>query len=121
MVEFFKLEHYAAVIRREYVENYDSRTQSTVTQAQMKKAVAAHGVKLYVYYNVILTLLKKKKHICSYQCKLHYILHLLYDRYCIIFTCIFMQILIWMRTASELCGLNTAPMVGSTMINMWQH
>lgn len=120
MVEFYKLEHYAAVIRREYVENYDSRTQSAVTQAQMKKAVAAHGGKLYVYYKIIVTLLKKKP-IFAHINVLHFTLLLLYDRYCIIFTCIFMQILIWMMKASELCGLNTAPTVGSTMIIMWQH
>ncbi|XP_035991327.1 uncharacterized protein LOC105917773 isoform X1 [Fundulus heteroclitus] len=46
VVEFFKLEHYVAVIRREYVENYESRTLSAVTQTQMKKAIAFHDFKL---------------------------------------------------------------------------
>ncbi|XP_013880017.1 uncharacterized protein LOC106529207 [Austrofundulus limnaeus] len=45
-VEFFRLEHYVAVIRREYVENYESSTPSTVIQANMKKAVDAHGFSL---------------------------------------------------------------------------
>ncbi|KAM4736056.1 uncharacterized protein FYW61_006353 isoform 2-T2 [Anableps anableps] len=46
VVEFFKLEHYIASVRREYVENYDSRTPSVVTQTQMKKAVASHDFNL---------------------------------------------------------------------------
>ncbi|KAK5614958.1 hypothetical protein CRENBAI_008351 [Crenichthys baileyi] len=46
VVEFFKLEHYVAVIRREYVENYESRTQSAVTKTQMKKAIASHDFNL---------------------------------------------------------------------------
>lgn len=44
VVEFFKLEHYVAAIRREYVGNYESRGPSAVTQTQMKKVVASHGM-----------------------------------------------------------------------------
>lgn len=46
VVELFKLEHYVAVLRREYVEIYESRTPSAVTQTQMKKAVASHDFNL---------------------------------------------------------------------------
>ncbi|KAM6909968.1 sorcin-like [Xenentodon cancila] len=46
VVEFFKLEHYVAVIRREYVESYESRNPPAVTETQMKKAVAAHDFNL---------------------------------------------------------------------------
>ncbi|XP_074509017.1 uncharacterized protein LOC141778565 isoform X2 [Sebastes fasciatus] len=41
VVEVFKLEHYLAVIRREYVESYESRNPPSVTQTQMKKALSA--------------------------------------------------------------------------------
>lgn len=41
VVEFFKLEHFVAVIRREYVESYGSRNPPSVTENQFKKAVAA--------------------------------------------------------------------------------
>ncbi|XP_044062938.1 uncharacterized protein LOC122881180 [Siniperca chuatsi] len=40
VVEFFKLEHYVAVTRREYVESYESRNPPSVTQIQMKKALS---------------------------------------------------------------------------------
>ncbi|XP_015237311.1 PREDICTED: uncharacterized protein LOC107088946 [Cyprinodon variegatus] len=46
VVELFKLEHYVAVIRREYVEKYESRTPSVVTQRQMKNAVISHDFNL---------------------------------------------------------------------------
>ncbi|XP_061574495.1 atrial natriuretic peptide-converting enzyme-like [Cololabis saira] len=46
VVEFFKLEHYVAVIRREYVESYESRNPPAVTETQMKKAVTAHDFDL---------------------------------------------------------------------------
>ncbi|XP_032412429.1 uncharacterized protein LOC116715842 isoform X1 [Xiphophorus hellerii] len=46
VVEFFKLEHYVAAIRREYVGNYESRGPSAVTQTQMKKVVASHDFNL---------------------------------------------------------------------------
>lgn len=42
VVEVFKLEHYVAVVRREYVENYESGTPPSVTQAQMKRVLDAH-------------------------------------------------------------------------------
>ncbi|XP_070768776.1 sorcin-like [Enoplosus armatus] len=42
VVEVFKLEHYVAVIRREYVESYESRNPPSVTQVQMKKALSVH-------------------------------------------------------------------------------
>lgn len=45
VVEYFKLEHYVAGVRREYVENSESRHPASVTQSQMKKALAAHGMK----------------------------------------------------------------------------
>ncbi|XP_072769154.1 uncharacterized protein [Nerophis lumbriciformis] len=41
VVEFFKLEHYVAVTRREYVESYERETPPSVRRAQMMKAVAA--------------------------------------------------------------------------------
>ncbi|KAM9310794.1 uncharacterized protein KZ484_026610 [Pholidichthys leucotaenia] len=44
--EYFKLEHYVAVIRREYVESHESRNPPSVKQNQMKKAVAARGFSL---------------------------------------------------------------------------
>ncbi|KAK2845074.1 hypothetical protein Q5P01_011733 [Channa striata] len=40
-VEYFKLEHYVAVIRREYVESYERMNPPSVTQTQMKKALSA--------------------------------------------------------------------------------
>lgn len=43
VVEVFKLEHYVAVVRREYVENYERRNPPAVTQNQMKKILSAHG------------------------------------------------------------------------------
>lgn len=42
-VELFKLEHYVAVVRREYVESYESRNPPSVTQAQLKKALTERG------------------------------------------------------------------------------
>ncbi|RVE63076.1 hypothetical protein OJAV_G00163260 [Oryzias javanicus] len=44
-MEFFKLEHFVATIRREYAENYDRRNPA-VTKIQMKKAIAAHDFSL---------------------------------------------------------------------------
>ncbi|XP_020511902.1 atrial natriuretic peptide-converting enzyme [Labrus bergylta] len=40
-VEVFKMEHYVAVVRREYVESYESRNPPSVTQTQLKKALSA--------------------------------------------------------------------------------
>ncbi|KAA8579067.1 hypothetical protein FQN60_018808 [Etheostoma spectabile] len=37
VVEVFKLEHYVAATRREYVENYERRIPPSITQTQMKK------------------------------------------------------------------------------------
>ncbi|XP_024123763.1 uncharacterized protein LOC112143791 isoform X2 [Oryzias melastigma] len=45
VMEFLKLEHFVAAIRREYAENYDSRNPA-VTKIQMKKAIAAHDFNL---------------------------------------------------------------------------
>ncbi|XP_058504266.1 uncharacterized protein LOC131471632 [Solea solea] len=42
-VEFFKLEHYMATLRREYVESYERRNPPSVTQRQMKKALSDRG------------------------------------------------------------------------------
>ncbi|XP_026172379.1 uncharacterized protein LOC113136117 [Mastacembelus armatus] len=46
VVEFFKLEHYVAVVRREYVESYERRTPPSLSQTHMKKAVFARGFSL---------------------------------------------------------------------------
>nr|XP_020473008.1 uncharacterized protein LOC109970049 isoform X2 [Monopterus albus] len=46
VVEFFKLEHYVAIVRREYLESYESRTPPSVTQTQMKKALSAREFNL---------------------------------------------------------------------------
>ncbi|XP_019961338.1 uncharacterized protein [Paralichthys olivaceus] len=46
VVELFKLEHYVAIIRREYVESYERRNPSAVTQTQMKKALAVHDFRV---------------------------------------------------------------------------
>nr|XP_043889448.1 uncharacterized protein LOC122774355 isoform X2 [Solea senegalensis] len=43
VVEFFKLEHYMAALRREYVESYERRNPPSVTQTQMKKALSDRG------------------------------------------------------------------------------
>ncbi|XP_031723369.1 uncharacterized protein LOC116394431 isoform X2 [Anarrhichthys ocellatus] len=40
VVEVFKLETYVAVLRREYVESYETRTPPSVTQTQLKKALS---------------------------------------------------------------------------------
>ncbi|XP_023144140.2 uncharacterized protein LOC111580566 isoform X2 [Amphiprion ocellaris] len=45
-VEFFKLGHYVAAIRREYVESYESRNPPAVTETQMKKSLSAHEFRL---------------------------------------------------------------------------
>lgn len=42
-MEVFKLEHYAATLRREYVESYESRNPPSVSRAQMRKALTEHG------------------------------------------------------------------------------
>lgn len=42
-VELFKLEHYVAVVRREYVESYESRNPPSVTRTQLKKALTERG------------------------------------------------------------------------------
>lgn len=42
-VEVFKLEHYVAVVRREYMESCDRRNPSSITEAQMKKAVSSRS------------------------------------------------------------------------------
>ncbi|XP_069034604.1 atrial natriuretic peptide-converting enzyme-like [Embiotoca jacksoni] len=46
VVEFFKLEHYVAVIRREYVGSYESSSPPSVTQNQMKRAMTAREYNL---------------------------------------------------------------------------
>ncbi|XP_028282342.1 atrial natriuretic peptide-converting enzyme-like [Parambassis ranga] len=46
VVEYFKLEHYVAGVRREYVESSESRHPASVTQSQMKRALAAHEFNL---------------------------------------------------------------------------
>lgn len=48
VAEFFRLEHYVAITRREYVESYESRNPPSVTQTQMKKALTARGNILYL-------------------------------------------------------------------------
>lgn len=47
VVEVFKLEHYVAAARREYVESYESMNPPSVTQTQMRKALSARGNLLY--------------------------------------------------------------------------
>ncbi|XP_070821650.1 uncharacterized protein [Chaetodon trifascialis] len=46
VVELFKLEHYVAVARREYVESYERRNPPAITQTQMKKTLSARGLDL---------------------------------------------------------------------------
>ncbi|XP_011603551.2 uncharacterized protein [Takifugu rubripes] len=41
LMEVFKLEHFVSVVRREYVESYESRTPPSVTQTQLKKAISS--------------------------------------------------------------------------------
>ncbi|TWW79741.1 Frizzled-1 [Takifugu flavidus] len=41
LMEVFKLEHFVSVVRREYVESYQSRTPPSVTQTQLKKAISS--------------------------------------------------------------------------------
>lgn len=48
VVEFFKLERFVGAIRREYVESYGSRNQPSVTENQMKKALVARGMTLFL-------------------------------------------------------------------------
>lgn len=43
MTEVFKLEHFVSVVRREYVESYESTIPPSVTQTQLKKAISARG------------------------------------------------------------------------------
>ncbi|TKS82594.1 Frizzled-7 [Collichthys lucidus] len=45
-VEVFKLEHYVAAARREYVESYESMNPPSVTQTQMKKVLSARDFEL---------------------------------------------------------------------------
>lgn len=49
VVEVFKLEHYVAAARREYVESYESMNPPSVTQTQMKKALSARGNTFYLF------------------------------------------------------------------------
>ncbi|XP_029360766.1 uncharacterized protein LOC115045294 [Echeneis naucrates] len=46
VLEFFKLQHYVAVVRREYVESYESMNPNSVTKTQMRKALSAHEFNL---------------------------------------------------------------------------
>ncbi|TMS10946.1 Frizzled-1 [Larimichthys crocea] len=46
VVEVFKLEHYVAAARREYVESYESMNPPSVTQTQMRKALSARDFEL---------------------------------------------------------------------------
>ncbi|XP_041799352.1 uncharacterized protein LOC121611050 isoform X1 [Chelmon rostratus] len=46
VVEVFKLEHYVAVARREYVESYERRSPSSTTQTQMKKTLSVRELDL---------------------------------------------------------------------------
>lgn len=39
VAEVFKLEHYVAVVRREYVESYEKRNPPSIPLTQMKKAL----------------------------------------------------------------------------------
>lgn len=43
LAEVFKLEHFVSVVRREYVESYESGIPPSVTQTQLKKAISARG------------------------------------------------------------------------------
>ncbi|CAN9514450.1 unnamed protein product [Ophioblennius macclurei] len=45
-VEFFKLEHFVAKIRREYVESYESRNPPSVTSNQLKNTISRRGFNL---------------------------------------------------------------------------
>uniref|UniRef100_UPI0037E72257 uncharacterized protein isoform X2 n=1 Tax=Semicossyphus pulcher TaxID=241346 RepID=UPI0037E72257 len=45
-VEVFKMEHYVAVARREYVESYAKRNPPAVTQVQLRKALTAREFNL---------------------------------------------------------------------------
>lgn len=45
-VEVFKLEHYAAALRREYVESYESRNPPSVSRAQMRKSLTERDFQL---------------------------------------------------------------------------
>ncbi|XP_023279879.1 uncharacterized protein LOC111668153 isoform X1 [Seriola lalandi dorsalis] len=42
VLEFFKLEHFVAIVRREYVESYERRTPPSVPEAQLKRALSVH-------------------------------------------------------------------------------
>ncbi|XP_028326596.1 uncharacterized protein LOC114478025 [Gouania willdenowi] len=46
VVEYFKMEHFVAVVRSEYVEKYESRNPSSSTVNQMKKTLSARGFNL---------------------------------------------------------------------------
>ncbi|TDH11279.1 hypothetical protein EPR50_G00059200 [Perca flavescens] len=46
VVEVFKLEHYVAATRREYVESYERRSPPSVTQTQMKKILSGRNFNL---------------------------------------------------------------------------
>ncbi|XP_071401879.1 uncharacterized protein [Centroberyx affinis] len=46
VMEFSKLEHYVGVTRREYLESYDWRNPGSVTEVQIKKALAVRGLTL---------------------------------------------------------------------------
>lgn len=48
VVEVFKLEHYVAVARREYVESYERRNPASITQTQMKKTLSVRGNTFYL-------------------------------------------------------------------------
>ncbi|XP_074540338.1 uncharacterized protein LOC141801260 [Halichoeres trimaculatus] len=45
-VEVFKMEHYVASVRREYLENYEKRNPPAVTQSQLKRALTERGFDL---------------------------------------------------------------------------
>lgn len=42
-MEVFKLEHFVSVVRREYVESYESGIPPSVMERQLKKAISARG------------------------------------------------------------------------------
>ncbi|XP_057690735.1 atrial natriuretic peptide-converting enzyme-like isoform X2 [Corythoichthys intestinalis] len=46
MLEYFKLDHYVAAARREYVDTYERRQPHSFTQANMNEALAVRGFEL---------------------------------------------------------------------------
>lgn len=102
VAEVFKLEHYVAVVRREYVESYEKRNPPSIPLTQMKKALRGKT-----------SAEKSPRHVIQGA----------FDwpsaSISLVFSVFIVQNLSWTMKPSEFCGARTAANAGSTTTSSW--